>query len=53
MKNIRETFMNKVAAFMLILIGLVSARILNDSTVLVMMLLISTPLMLAKEQWVF
>lgn len=44
-----ETLKNKLVAIILIILGLVSIQILNESTVFVCLFLLATVLLIAKE----
>lgn len=44
-----ETLKNKIVAIILLILGLVSIQILNESTVFVYLFLLATVLLIAKE----
>lgn len=48
----RETFLNKIVAMLLILIGVITVFICKDITLLVSTLIMGIPLFLAKENYI-
>lgn len=51
-RYIRRTYKNKLCAISLFIIGLVPMYIINDATVMVLMLIFGVPLFFAKRNYI-